>query len=423
VVIPYRLQISYVYAPISNAIIIGVTCLLYFLTTYSIVPESITESMVLQDWSFSGLLGCMFLHGGLFHLIGNMLFLWVFGNAINSVVGNIWYTFVYLFLGLCASSTHLFFSDIPAIGASGAVNGIIGMSLVLFPVNKLECIFLFGFIGAGFKVYGYMMVGLWFVFDIVGAVSGGGEIAYWAHVGGFISGMAMATILLAYNKIASYDRTLFDIATGRGKEEEPHGYLSPESKDYGNRVVEVAQSITKNDFSSSDALTYDPFTDSYVQKEQIETSTVPSVAEPLPDMDRPPLPEPSVTSFISQKTPDIPPSADVPVPVLPEGVKPLPVLSLRLLRILRENNKCTCFIVNEGDELESVSVESPDVVGTEIYPNKIFKKKEPGWIKLTYPEGYVPKQLSFTLTCRGGISGMFQTRLTINETSKKIVEE
>ncbi len=422
-IIPYRMQISYVYAPVSNAIIIGVTCVAYFLTTFLIIPESISESMVLQDWSFNGLFGCIFLHGGLFHLIGNMLFLWVFGNAINSVVGNVWYTLVYLFLGLCASSTHLIFSDIPAIGASGAVNGIVGMTLVLFPVNKLESFFLFGFLAGKFFILSYMMIIIWFVFDIIGAVTGGGGIAYWAHVGGFVSGMAIATILLAYNRIAIYDRTLFDIITGHGREEKPRGYLSPQSDYYEDKVLETAKAVKADEFPGNEALVYDPFTDSYIPTRQVEIPPAPPIARPLTDPGPKPTAIPSVAPYPIPSIAGVPSPSDLSNPVAPREAQPLPVLSFRLLRVLRDNNQCTCFFVNEGDELVNVSIEHPEAVNTEIYPNKILKKKEPGWIKLNFQEGNVPQQLSLILTCRGGSGGTFQARLTIEEETKKIVQE
>ena len=133
--------------------------------------------------------------------------------------------FLYLILGIVASASHLAFSGEPAIGASGAINGIVGMALVLFPVNKLNCIYFFSmpFIGifwkwGKFAVKAYWMILFWLVFDIMGAVLGGGNIAYWAHLGGFGAGMLIGYSLLLFNIIETYDPTLIEVLTGKAVE-------------------------------------------------------------------------------------------------------------------------------------------------------------------------------------------------------------
>ena len=438
-IIPYRFQISYVFAPVSNAVIIGLTCAIHLLITSSIIPESIYQGMILQEWSFDGMLGCVFLHGGYFHLIGNMVFLWVFGNAINSVVGNVWYSFVYLFLGLCASAAHLMFSDMPAIGASGAVNGIIGMSLVLFPVNKLNCFYLIAFFGGKFEVRGYWMIIMWFIFDITGAAIEGEGIAYAAHLGGFASGIAMATILLAYDKIATYDRSIFDIIYGRGEGEKFSEHLDPKKiqaaqydiplnsdefdYDMFSRIVrEKTKSGSPSDLFTSSPDPFesspDPFESSASDPFAPMSTHDSFTPQPVPDEESGKL-----DAFFSKEADAIPPrreSSDI--AETPTEMLPLPVVSLRLLRILRETQQCTCFIVNEGDELDDLSVESPECSMSEIYPNKSLKKKEPGWIKLRYQESNVPPEVSFTLVCRGGSEGTVRLRLTADEASKKMID-
>jgi hypothetical protein len=168
------------------------------------------------------MIGNTFLHGGLFHLIGNMIFLWVFGSAVCATVGNVAYPFLYLFLGVCASASHLIFDGRPALGASGAINGVVGMSLILFPVNRLHCWYFFSLPFAGilwksgrFKVRAYWMIFAWVVFDILGVIVGGGDTAYWAHIGGFVTGLVAGSALIYFKVAETYDPTFFDVLAGR----------------------------------------------------------------------------------------------------------------------------------------------------------------------------------------------------------------
>ncbi|MHC4200764.1 MAG: rhomboid family intramembrane serine protease, partial [Planctomycetota bacterium] len=138
----------------------------------------------------------LLLHGGIFHLVGNMVFLWVFGNAICARLGNAWYPLVYVGLGLAAALAQVVGSTGPAVGASGAINGIVAMFLVLYPKNTVSCFFLVLFRPVFFHVKSYWLILLWLAFDLWGAFGGGGAIAYHAHVGGFAAGFALAVALL-----------------------------------------------------------------------------------------------------------------------------------------------------------------------------------------------------------------------------------
>lgn len=156
------------------------------------------EPYVLDGWTLRGLLGHMWLHAGPFHLAGNMLFLWIFGNAVCAKVGNLFYLPLYLLFGLVAAVCHLIFVGEPAVGASGAINGIVGMFLVFYALNDISCFFfiwlIFPFIRT-FSVSSYWMILLWLVFDILGALIGGGQVAYFAHLGGFAAGAGIAVLL------------------------------------------------------------------------------------------------------------------------------------------------------------------------------------------------------------------------------------
>jgi membrane associated rhomboid family serine protease len=140
----------------------------------------------------------MFMHGGIAHLLGNMWFLWIFGDNIEHDMGRVRYTIFYLLCGLLASLTHVFVNAsgpsalIPSLGASGAISGVMGAYLVLHPRRRVTVIMI-RFVT---QVPGFVAVGLWFVFQIVNSLGllGGMDkgIAYGAHIGGFIAGAALA---------------------------------------------------------------------------------------------------------------------------------------------------------------------------------------------------------------------------------------
>jgi membrane associated rhomboid family serine protease len=142
------------------------------------------------------LLTSMFMHGGIMHIAGNMWFLWIFGDNIEEDMGRARYLIFYLFCGLLASLTHVMLNtsgpsaEIPSLGASGAISGVMGAYLVLHPLRRVT-VLLFRFVT---QVPGYVAVGIWFLFQIVsGWFDGGaGGVAYGAHIGGFIAGAALA---------------------------------------------------------------------------------------------------------------------------------------------------------------------------------------------------------------------------------------
>lgn len=155
---------------------------------------------ILNRWDIKGLFGHIWLHGGILHLLGNMLFLWIFGNAVCAKIGNIRYLPIYLGLGLIAGITHLVFIGGNVIGASGAINGIVGMYLVFFPENEITCYFTFWFFLRPyikeFCVSSIWMILFWLAFDVWGATKGGGGVAYFAHLGGFAGGFVLAILML-----------------------------------------------------------------------------------------------------------------------------------------------------------------------------------------------------------------------------------
>jgi membrane associated rhomboid family serine protease len=153
------------------------------------------------------LLTSMFMHGGWMHLLGNMLFLWIFGDNLENRMGRFRYLIFYLVTGLAASLAHVFstfaFGDnpyIPSLGASGAISGVLGGYLVLFPKRQVKVIMLRMLT----TVPAIVAIGLWFVLQLVqafgvvaaGPQSGGG-VAFMAHVGGFVAGLILVKLFAA----------------------------------------------------------------------------------------------------------------------------------------------------------------------------------------------------------------------------------
>jgi len=139
----------------------------------------------------------MFLHGGFLHLAGNMLYLWIFGNNIEDSIGHFRFILFYLFSGIMAAYGHALTesqSTIPMIGASGAVSGILGAYLLLFPHAKVYTILFFGFFWQIVRIPAIIVIGFWIVIQIInGIVSKGmlnqGGVAWFAHIGGFLAGI------------------------------------------------------------------------------------------------------------------------------------------------------------------------------------------------------------------------------------------
>lgn len=154
-----------------------------------------TPSEVLSLQATETLLTSLFLHGGWAHLLGNMLFLWIFGDNIEATIGNLPFLLFYLLGGLAAHAGHIYFnlaSDVPTVGASGAISAIMGAYLVMFPGSRIRMWFFFftfrisAFLFLIFWIYQQWMAGSASL-QMETAQSGG--VAWWAHIGGFIFGV------------------------------------------------------------------------------------------------------------------------------------------------------------------------------------------------------------------------------------------
>ena len=139
------------------------------------------------------LLTSMFVHGGIFHVFWNMLFLWIFGDNIEDRLGKIKFIIFYLLTGVAASMAHVAMnpdSAIPLIGASGAIAGILGAYIVLYPRAKILTLLFFFFFVQVVKIPAIIFLGIWFLTQILNIGAGGG-IAWYAHIGGFATGVVL----------------------------------------------------------------------------------------------------------------------------------------------------------------------------------------------------------------------------------------
>jgi membrane associated rhomboid family serine protease len=165
---------------------------------YGAIPHNIVTMQATQPIhpTFT-LFTSMFMHGGLFHIFGNMLYLWIFGNNIEDRLGHIRFILFYLFCGIAAAVSHALItpsSTVPMIGASGAISGVLGAYLLLFPYARIHTVIFLGFFVQTIKVPALIVIGFWAIIQIVSGltaqvIQNQGGIAWFAHVGGFIAGL------------------------------------------------------------------------------------------------------------------------------------------------------------------------------------------------------------------------------------------
>lgn len=163
---------------------------------YGTVPAEITKGLIDKDYGvIQPLFSSMFLHAGIMHLGGNMLFLYIFGDNIELKFGRSKFLLLYLFWGLVADFAHIMSdpsSQIPALGASGAISGVLGAYLILFPRAKIVTFILMGFFTRMTRISAMWYLPFWFIFqNILPALVGssGSGVAFLAHIGGFLIGL------------------------------------------------------------------------------------------------------------------------------------------------------------------------------------------------------------------------------------------
>ena len=210
--IPIRDQIPTKRVPVINYLLITANVIVFIFQwlagpyeeklvyEFALIPASFLSNISLGE--ITDIFTSMFMHAGFAHIAGNMLYLWIFGDNVEDSMGSLKYLIFYLFGGLVASLTHIFTnpgSQIPTVGASGAIAAVLGAYLILYPQSKVLTIIPLGFFLRLTMVPASIVLGLWFVLQFFsGVLSLGGPdvggVAFWAHIGGFISGMVLAKL-------------------------------------------------------------------------------------------------------------------------------------------------------------------------------------------------------------------------------------
>lgn len=216
--IPIRDQIPTRRVPVINYILIAANVIVFIFQwlsgpyeealvyEFALIPASFISNLSLGD--FTDIFTSMFMHAGWAHIGGNMLYLWIFGDNVEDSMGPTKYFLFYLIGGIVASMTHIITnpgSQIPTVGASGAIAAVLGAYLVLYPRSKVLTIIPLGFFIRMATVPASIVLGLWFILQFFnGVLSLGGPdvggVAFWAHIGGFVSGIVMAKLFANQRK-------------------------------------------------------------------------------------------------------------------------------------------------------------------------------------------------------------------------------
>jgi membrane associated rhomboid family serine protease len=197
----------------------GDTALEDFLLTWGFVPADFWAAVQAGDWLSPPVLhivSSMFLHGGWLHLLGNMLYLWIFANRLEDGIGHVPFLGLYLAGGAVAAMVHALVepaSDIPAIGASGAISAVLGAYLVLYPRARIQSLVFLGFFYQLVAIPSVLVLGFWFILQLIDGVAAlnaadvaTGGVAVWAHIGGFVAGLVAGLSVVAARALVRHRR-------------------------------------------------------------------------------------------------------------------------------------------------------------------------------------------------------------------------
>lgn len=187
---------TYAFALVPKEIMTGID-----LTGVQIVRDSLGRTAEIHEYAtplpvYFNFLSSMFMHGDIMHIGGNMLFLWIFGDNIEDLIGHVRYAVFYLLCGFAAAAAQIIMSPdsvIPMLGASGAISGVLGGYILMFPKRPVRAVIL----NMMTTVPSFIAIGIWIVYQVVlgyFSSSGGGGVAYAAHIGGFIAGVALVKV-------------------------------------------------------------------------------------------------------------------------------------------------------------------------------------------------------------------------------------
>jgi membrane associated rhomboid family serine protease len=216
--IPIRDTIQSRNYPVVNNLIIATNGLAYllelaqgqgihkFILAYGLVPARYSIPEVGAYFTFGqqvfSLFSFMFIHGGFWHLLGNMWSLYIFGDNVEDRLGSFRYLLFYLLCGLASGASHLFInwhSQVPTIGASGAIAGVMGAYFLLYPKSRILTLIPLFFIPYFLELPAFFFLGIWFILQFLSAAGPHGQeggIAWWAHIGGFVFGMVFLKLFL-----------------------------------------------------------------------------------------------------------------------------------------------------------------------------------------------------------------------------------
>jgi hypothetical protein len=283
--IPIRDTIRSETYPIVNTVLIAVNIVAFlvqmsqgqafskFIFVYGLVPARYSipqiSSYFTIDQQILPFLTFMFLHGGFFHLLGNMWFLYIFGDNVEDRLGHLRYLAFYLLCGLASGLSHLalnWHSEIPTIGASGTIAGVMGAYFLLYPGAKVLTLVPIFIFFQFLEIPAFVFMGVWFLFQFLsaaGASANAGGIAWWAHIGGFIFGMiflklfetlpemALAKKSRAMTRKHTTPRLQVVHPTAAGYEPDLYGVVSVSEREalFGaHKLINVAQGFKKRTF-------------------------------------------------------------------------------------------------------------------------------------------------------------------------------
>ncbi len=194
-IFPYRVVVGPKRPPYANYLLMMVLVAGHIWQQF--YPMIMTCPYILKGGNPFGIFGHIWFHGGLLHLLGNMYYMWLFGNAVCSQLKGPLYVLVYIVGGMFAGLVHLYFDATPAVGASGAISVVLGFYLVLFTFHDLDCVMIFFLYIRRISIAGMWLLLLWFFRDILHYALGLEGIAYLAHIAGFLFGVVVCIALLA----------------------------------------------------------------------------------------------------------------------------------------------------------------------------------------------------------------------------------
>jgi membrane associated rhomboid family serine protease len=198
----------------------------HFVITYGLVPARYTVDSIAQHFTFGqqvfSLFSFMFLHGGFWHILGNMWFLYIFGDNVEDRLGPVRYLAFYLVCGWASALTHMYFnmySQVPIIGASGAIAGVMGAYFILYPRSRVLTLIPLIFIPYFIEIPAAFFLAIWFLIQFFSATisgaAGGGGIAWWAHVGGFVFGIVFLGVFNYFPRFGAFEKVRQTTARGR----------------------------------------------------------------------------------------------------------------------------------------------------------------------------------------------------------------